>query len=193
LQLIGATQRVEHYEVAAYGTARAEAEKFGIAQAAELLRETPVEEEHADTELTQVAERLYGQVKTGEEEGEGTELREDSATQGNPLQHSNEEKSSPEEGLTGNHASPASQVRERVSQGEPAGTLDLKEEVGERHMHEKVAELSRLLDNWLKSVVARCPRGTPSTRCASDGDWSKEPNAFDATSVTGAGELGSLT
>ena len=81
LQLIGAAQRVEHYEVAAYGTARAMAEKLGMAQAAELLGETLAEEEQADTKLTEVAEGLYGEVETGEEGGENEE-GEDSATQG---------------------------------------------------------------------------------------------------------------
>ena len=82
LQLIGAAQRVEHYEVAAYGTARAMAEKLGMAQAAELLGETLAEEEQADTKLTEVAEGLYGEVETGEEEGGETEDGEGSATQG---------------------------------------------------------------------------------------------------------------
>ena len=81
LQLIGAAQRVEHYEVAAYGTARAMAEKLGMAQAAELLGETLAEEEQADTKLTEVAEGLYGEVETGEE-AEENEEGEDSATQG---------------------------------------------------------------------------------------------------------------
>ncbi|MGH9627588.1 MAG: ferritin-like domain-containing protein, partial [Bryobacteraceae bacterium] len=79
LQLIGAAQRVEHYEVAAYGTARAMAEKLGMAQAAELLGETLAEEEQADTKLTEVAEELYGEVETGSGENEEGE---DSATQG---------------------------------------------------------------------------------------------------------------
>ncbi len=81
LQLIGAAQRVEHYEVAAYGTARAMAERLGMAQAAELLGETLAEEEQADTKLTEVAEGLYGEVETGEEGGE-TEDGKDSVTQG---------------------------------------------------------------------------------------------------------------
>jgi len=79
LQLIGAAQRVEHYEVAAYGTARAMAEKLGMAQAAELLGETLAEEEQADTKLTEVAGGLYGEVETGG--GGKNEEGEDSATQ----------------------------------------------------------------------------------------------------------------
>src|SRR5262249_1103106 len=48
LQLIGAAQRVEHYEVAAYGTAKAMAERLGFSDAVELLNETLEEEEEAD-------------------------------------------------------------------------------------------------------------------------------------------------
>jgi ferritin-like metal-binding protein YciE len=70
LQLIGAAQRVEHYEVAAYGTARTMAEKLGLARAAELLEETLAEEEEADTKLTEVAEGLYDHVETDDEGGE---------------------------------------------------------------------------------------------------------------------------
>ena len=74
LQLIGAGQRVEHYEVAAYGTAKAMAEKLGLTDAAALLDETLGEEEAADTKLTEVAEGLYSEVETGEEgEDDGEE------------------------------------------------------------------------------------------------------------------------
>ena len=67
LQLIGAAQRVEHYEVAAYGTAKAMAEKLGVSEAVELLNETLQEEEEADKKLTEVAESLYEEVETGGE------------------------------------------------------------------------------------------------------------------------------
>jgi ferritin-like metal-binding protein YciE len=80
LQLIGAAQRVEHYEVAAYGTARAMAEKLGMTEAAEHFGETLAEEEEADKKLTQVAEGLYSEVETGEE-GEQDGGEEASATQ----------------------------------------------------------------------------------------------------------------
>jgi ferritin-like metal-binding protein YciE len=38
--LIGAAQRVEHYEIAAYGTVKAMAKKLGETEAAKLLNET---------------------------------------------------------------------------------------------------------------------------------------------------------
>ena len=54
--LIAAAQRVEHYEIAAYGCLRTFAMRCGQENAAELLQETLGEEEHADRLLTQIAE-----------------------------------------------------------------------------------------------------------------------------------------
>lgn len=56
--LIGAAQRVEHYEIAAYGTVRAMAEKLGDEKAAKLLSQTLQEEKDTDEKLTQLAEAM---------------------------------------------------------------------------------------------------------------------------------------
>jgi ferritin-like metal-binding protein YciE len=53
--LIGAAQRVEHYEIAAYGTARTLAQLLGQDEAAELLQETLDEERETDEKLTDLA------------------------------------------------------------------------------------------------------------------------------------------
>lgn len=55
--LIAAAQRVEHYEIAGYGTARTYAEKLGDYRTADLLQETLNEEGMADQKLTRLAER----------------------------------------------------------------------------------------------------------------------------------------
>ena len=55
--LIGAAQRVEHYEIAAYGTARSLAQQLGHTDAAKLLNETLDEESAADEKLTKIAEK----------------------------------------------------------------------------------------------------------------------------------------
>lgn len=55
--LIAAAQRVEHYEMAGYGTARTYAEKLGEYDAADILQETLNEESSADLKLTRLAER----------------------------------------------------------------------------------------------------------------------------------------
>lgn len=56
--LIAAAQRVEHYEIAAYGTAAALATKLGMHDTAATLRETLEEEGKTDRSLTQLAERV---------------------------------------------------------------------------------------------------------------------------------------
>ena len=56
--LIGAAQKVEHYEIAAYGTARAHAEMLGYTKVARLLQETLNEEGATDKKLTQLAENI---------------------------------------------------------------------------------------------------------------------------------------
>ncbi len=59
--LIGAAQRVEHYEIAAYGTARTHARQLGYTNAADLLDQTLREERQTDDRLTQIAESRVNQ------------------------------------------------------------------------------------------------------------------------------------
>ncbi|MEX0937109.1 MAG: ferritin-like domain-containing protein [Pirellulales bacterium] len=54
--MIGAAQRVEHYEIAAYGTARTLAQRLNQSEVARLLQETLDEERAADKKLTGIAE-----------------------------------------------------------------------------------------------------------------------------------------
>ncbi len=56
--LIGAAQRVEHYEIAGYGTVRTFAKLLGYAEAQKLLQETLEEEAEADEKLTALAEAV---------------------------------------------------------------------------------------------------------------------------------------
>jgi ferritin-like metal-binding protein YciE len=56
--LIGAAQKVEHYEIAAYGTARAHAELLGYTKVARLLQQTLNEEGATDKKLTQLADNI---------------------------------------------------------------------------------------------------------------------------------------
>lgn len=53
--LIGAAQRVEHYEIAGYGTARCLAKQLGHEEVAELLEETLEQEKQTDVKLTELA------------------------------------------------------------------------------------------------------------------------------------------
>jgi len=59
--LIAAGNRVEHYEVAGYGTARTFADMLGHRQAAALLEQTLQEEKKADEKLTRIGEEMVNQ------------------------------------------------------------------------------------------------------------------------------------
>ena len=54
--LIAAAQKVEHYEIAGYGTARTWAQRLGYNSAARLLQQTLEEESLANEKLTKIAE-----------------------------------------------------------------------------------------------------------------------------------------
>lgn len=60
--LIGAAQRVEHYEIAGYGTAMALAKQLGHDDALELLQQTLEEEKQTDEKLTEVAESICAEA-----------------------------------------------------------------------------------------------------------------------------------
>ena len=65
LAVIASAQKVEHYEISAYGTARALAGQIGRPDVAALLAKSLAEEEGADNLLTQIARELMGHVRTG--------------------------------------------------------------------------------------------------------------------------------
>ena len=63
--LIAAAQRVEHYEIAAYGTVRTYAEILGETDAAELLEATLNEEKETDETLSEIAEQVNPEAAEG--------------------------------------------------------------------------------------------------------------------------------
>lgn len=74
--VIGAAQRVEHYEIAAYGTVREFAELLGEEEHVSLIEQTLEEEKQADEKLTQLAETINSQASEGDdEEGQNREAR----------------------------------------------------------------------------------------------------------------------
>lgn len=76
--LIGAAQRVEHYEIAGYGTAKAFAEHLGLSKVVKLLEQTLAEESACNEKLTTVSvdEVLPSTDASGEEEAEEEEESE---------------------------------------------------------------------------------------------------------------------
>jgi ferritin-like metal-binding protein YciE len=53
--LIASAQKVEHYEMASYGSARDWAEQLGLTEHAQILQQTLNEEKHADKLLTEIS------------------------------------------------------------------------------------------------------------------------------------------
>lgn len=74
--IIGAAQRVEHYEIAAYGTVRTLAELMGENEHVTLLEQTLEEEKQTDQKLTDLAEDVNSEAMETEEEAEGEEESE---------------------------------------------------------------------------------------------------------------------
>lgn len=74
--IIGAAQRVEHYEIAGYGTVKAFAELLGENEHVSLLEQTLEEEKQTDEKLSQLAEQINSQA--GQSEQEETESRQPS-------------------------------------------------------------------------------------------------------------------
>ena len=73
--IIMAAQKVEHYEIATYGSLVQFAKTLGMEEAAELLEQTLDEEKGTDEKLTQLAEGSVN--KAAEQEGEGENEEED--------------------------------------------------------------------------------------------------------------------
>jgi Mn-containing catalase len=65
LALVAAAQKVEHYEISAYGTARTMAGQVGLPAVADLLSKSLAEEEVSDSLLTQIARDLMSEARTG--------------------------------------------------------------------------------------------------------------------------------
>ncbi|MGB2607209.1 MAG: ferritin-like domain-containing protein [Candidatus Sulfotelmatobacter sp.] len=68
--IIGAAQRVEHYEMAGYGTVKAFAELLGENEQVSLLQQTLDEEKEADQKLTELAEEINAQAAEGQGQGQ---------------------------------------------------------------------------------------------------------------------------
>ena len=66
--LIAAAQRVEHYEIAGYGTVRTFANLLGQDEAAELLQQTLDEEGETDKQLSELAEGIVNEKALSEDE-----------------------------------------------------------------------------------------------------------------------------
>lgn len=80
MAIIGGCQKIEHYEIASYGTAVALAQRLELEEVAGLLQQTLDEEKAADEKLTDIAAELQetGEAdESTEEAGKGEEPEEE--------------------------------------------------------------------------------------------------------------------
>jgi len=73
--LISAAQRVEHYEIAAYGAVHAYAELMGESEAASLLQQTLEEEKQTNQKLTELSEQINSEAFDSGSEAKEEETR----------------------------------------------------------------------------------------------------------------------
>jgi ferritin-like metal-binding protein YciE len=69
--MIADAQRVEHYEIAAYGTLCAYAKQLGLRDAMDLLQETLTEEEKTDERLSEIANQVNLEAAEAQPEESG--------------------------------------------------------------------------------------------------------------------------
>jgi len=75
--LISAAQRVEHYEIAGYGSVIAYAEILGESEQASLLQETLEEEKETDQKLTELAKEINAEANQSDTDAEAEEDEEE--------------------------------------------------------------------------------------------------------------------
>ena len=92
--LIASAQKVEHYEIGAYGTAIAWSEALGLTEIAQILNETLAEEKAADEKLSALAEAGINQAAT-QGENEESEEEEEQETRATSARRSTQEQPQP--------------------------------------------------------------------------------------------------
>jgi len=101
--LIAAAQKVEHYEMAGYGCARAFARMLGDEDAARLLQETLDEEGQTDRRLTELAETMINRRAAA---GQNQRSESPSGGEEEPRAHAEPQQSDPEAEHHGSEATP---------------------------------------------------------------------------------------
>lgn len=123
--IIGCAQKVEHYEITSYGTARAYAEELGLNEVASLLETTLNEEYDADDRLTELAVGNINKKAEGESgnmrrsarrESSGSERnKENNKQNGNAKKASDTKKAAPQKKAAPKKSAPKKAVAEKAA------------------------------------------------------------------------------
>ena len=111
--LIASAQKVEHYEISAYGSAIAWAEALGLNEVVEVLTETLEEEKAADEKLSALAESGINQAATAGETEESDEMEDDEEEETRATPRKQEQPQASASGRTAASAAGAKSARAR--------------------------------------------------------------------------------
>ena len=111
--LIASAQKVEHYEISAYGSAIAWAEALGLNEVVEVLTETLEEEKAADEKLSALAESGINQAATAGETEESDEMEDDEEEETRATPRKQEQPQASASGRTASSAGGAKSARAR--------------------------------------------------------------------------------
>ena len=111
--LIASAQKVEHYEISAYGSAIAWAEALGLTEVCDVLNETLEEEKAADEKLSALAESGINQAATAGETEEGEMDDEDEEEETRASSRKQEQPQASASGRTASSAAGAKSARAR--------------------------------------------------------------------------------
>ena len=112
--LIAAAQRIEHYEIAAYGTLRVWAATMGMDEVIHILEETLEEEKLADQKLTMIAEGSVNIEAETEESELGSEEEEEPTTRKRPARANSRRRTATRSRSRSRAAKPARSSRRRT-------------------------------------------------------------------------------
>ncbi|MGH9219893.1 MAG: ferritin-like domain-containing protein [Vicinamibacterales bacterium] len=111
--LIASAQKVEHYEIGAYGTAIAWAEALGLNDVCDVLNETLEEEKAADEKLSALAESGINQAATAGEAEDSDMEEEDEEEEAGARAGSRGQREQPQASASARQASGAKPARAR--------------------------------------------------------------------------------
>lgn len=138
--MIADLQKIEHFEIAAYGSARAHAQALGLEEAAELLARSLEEEKQTDALLNELAEREINPQAVAAHQDEGDEQEEGAKDEGEDEDEAQQERSSRQRRRAAASSTSRSQRKTASSEGgNDLKSREYRDAQGNVHHHTRTA------------------------------------------------------
>lgn len=138
--MIADLQKIEHFEIAAYGSARAHAQALGLEEAAELLAKSLEEEKQTDALLNELAEREINPQAVAADQDEGDEQEEGAKDEGEDEDEAQQERSSRQRRRAAASSTSRSQRKTASSEGDnDLKSREYRDAQGNVHHHTRTA------------------------------------------------------